>query len=138
MFRTHATPVDVLYADTDAMGIVYYAGYLRFFEMGRSAYVRAFGPELIDAVREGVPVFFPVAEAHCRYRRPARVFDRLQVHTTLSEVRRASFTLAYRIEREGELLADGWTRHGAIDADGRVIRFDERVHRFLERAGLPE
>ena len=139
-FREHSTRVEVLFADTDAMGIVYYANYLRFFEAGRTAYVRTFGPEITGAMRDGEKLYFPVIDVHCRYRRSARVHDRLEVVTALREVKRASFSFAYRVLRagDGELLAEGETEHTTIDGEGRVLRFDERLKTFFERATAPE
>jgi acyl-CoA thioester hydrolase len=131
-YRTHAITLDVLYADTDAMGIVYYANYLRFFEAGRLGYICAFAEDHARWVPEGVRL--PVTQVNCRYRRPAQVFERITVETVLQNVKRASFGFAYRILRGGELLVEGETDHAYTDETGRVRRFDERILRFLANA----
>lgn len=137
-YRAHSAAVDVLYADTDAMGIVYYANYLRFFEAGRLAYVRQFGPEIMAAYDAGDPVLLPVTSVQCRYHKPARVFDQLIVQTRLRDVKRASFGFAYRLLRGDELLAEGQTDHTCVNIQGRVRRFDARLHAFFERARQEE
>ena len=129
-----AAEVDVLYADSDAMGIVYYAGYFRFFEAGRMGYMRAYAPDHPQWVAAGFGL--PITRANCRYRSPARVFDRISVESSIGEVRRASFVCAYRIVNQagGLLLAEGETEHVVIDAGGKVRRFDERMLGFFARA----
>ncbi len=135
-FQIHTTSLEALYADTDAMGIVYYGSYYRFFEAGRTGYVRTYGEELIRAIEGGEPYFFPVTESRCRYRRPAKVYDLLRLETVLRNVRRASFGFGYRLFRRADdvLLAEGETDHTLIDAEGRIRRFDEKVRAFLDRA----
>lgn len=130
----------MLFADTDAMGIVYYANYLRFFEVGRTAYVRTFGPEVTQAMADGEKIYFPVTNLQCRYRRPARVHDRLQVTVAFRDVRRASFSFEYQIRRssDGALLVEAETDHTTIDGEGRILRFDERMKTFFERARATE
>ena len=139
--RILATPterisVDVLYADTDAMGIIYYGSYFRFFEAGRLAFFRRFGREITASYEDGEPVLLPVTATACRYRKPGRVYDRLEVETRLREVKRASFTLSYVIYRgeTGERLVEGETEHTCIDAAGRLVRFDHRMRAFFARA----
>jgi acyl-CoA thioester hydrolase len=135
-FQKHTVPVEVIFADTDAMGIVYYANYLRFFEVGRTAYVQRFAEEITAAIVAGEGLFYPVTQVVCRYRKPARVYDRLQIDTCLSKVNRASFAFAYRIGREsdGALLVEGETEHACIDGSGRILRFDARMKAFFSRA----
>jgi acyl-CoA thioester hydrolase len=116
-----ATEVRVIYGDTDQAGIVYYANYLRWFEAGRSAFIRARGLRYGDfETRFGLRL--PVAEAHVSYRAPARYDDLLTIETSLAEVKRASARFAYRIVREGEVLVTGHTVHACVDLDGRIQR----------------
>ena len=107
----------VIYGDTDQMGVVYYANYLRYFEGARAAYWRGLGRSYKDLQAWGVAL--PVVEAHCQYRRPAHYEDLLGVDVWISELRRASLRFAYRVTRGGELVAEGTTRHAVIDRDGR-------------------
>jgi acyl-CoA thioester hydrolase len=115
------TELRVIYGDTDQMGVVYYANYLRFFEAGRSAYIRAHGMRYGDfEARFGL--LLPVAEATVRYRAPARYDDVIVVETSLAELKRASARFEYRILRDGEVLATGHTVHACVDAEGRIRR----------------
>jgi acyl-CoA thioester hydrolase len=112
--------VRVIFGDTDQMGVVYYANYLRYFEGARAAYLRAAGRSYKDL--QAWDVALPVVEAHCKYRRPAYYEDVLHVEVSVSEVRGASLRFDYAVRRDGELLADGFTRHACIDGRGRPRR----------------
>jgi acyl-CoA thioester hydrolase len=109
--------IRVIFGDTDQMGVVYYANYLRYFESARAAYWRDLGKSYQDLVDWGVAL--PVVEAHCNYKRPAHYEDLLVVDTRVSEVRGASLRFAYRVLRADVLLAEGHTRHAVIGPDGR-------------------
>jgi acyl-CoA thioester hydrolase len=115
------TDIRVIYGDTDQMGVVYYANYLRYFEAGRNEFIRARGLRYRD-FEQRFGLRLPVAEAHVGYRIPARYDDLLAVETSLAEVRRASARFEYRIVREGELLATGHTVHACVDLEGRIRR----------------
>lgn len=124
--------VRVLFADTDAMGIVYYANYLRWFETGRVELMRKLGM----AYREmtGIGIHLPVTEASVRYLSPARYDDLLAIHAEVRDLKRASIAFGYRIEKEeGNLLADGITVHAFTDGDGKIVRVPEA---FIEKTGL--
>jgi acyl-CoA thioester hydrolase len=109
--------VRVIFGDTDQMGVVYYANYLRYFEGARAAYWRALGRSYKDLEAAGVAL--PVVEAHCHYKRPARYEDLLEVDVEIGEVRSASLRFVYSVHRGVELIADGFTRHAVIGMDGR-------------------
>jgi len=115
--RVRRTRVRVRYADTDQMGVVYYANYLRFFESARAAYWRDLGRSYKDLVEWGVAL--PVVEAHCNYKRPAFYEDLIVVETDVSEMRGASLRFVYKVTRGAELLAEGYTRHAVIGPNGR-------------------
>jgi len=115
--------IRVIFGDTDQMGVVYYANYLRFFESSRAAYWRSLGRSYKDLEAWGIAL--PVIEAHVNYKRPALYEDLLIVHVDISELRGASLRFAYRVTRAGELLADGYTRHAVIGTDGKPKRLPE-------------
>ncbi|RMH43898.1 MAG: acyl-CoA thioesterase [Deltaproteobacteria bacterium] len=102
------------------MGVVYYANYLRYFEAARAAFLRAKGGSHRDLDAWGVAL--PVAEAHCKYHRPARYEDVLEVDARVTELRGASLRFDYAIRRDGELLVTGYTVHACVDAGGRPRR----------------
>ena len=121
------TQLRVIYGDTDQMGVVYYANYLRFFEAGRNEFIRAKGLRYRDfEARHRLAL--PVVEAGVRYQVPARYDDLLSVETSLSQIRRASARFDYRLVRDdGELLATGHTVHACVDLDGRIQRMPQEL-----------
>lgn len=112
--------VRVRYADTDAMGVVYHANYLVWFEVGRNEIMRAWGLPYIDFERQGIMV--PVVEGHVKWVHPARYDDLLQVQTRVAELSPARITFAYRIVRaeDGRLCCEGSTVHGFL-RENRVV-----------------
>lgn len=113
-YITHYRPI---YADTDAMGIVYHANYLRFFEMGRTEFLRetGFTYRRLDNT-EGV--MLPLVDVAIKYKKPALYDELLEIRTTIAELKNASVTMAYEIYNEkGELLTKGTTRHAVTDSE---------------------
>jgi acyl-CoA thioester hydrolase len=104
------TTIRVRYAETDTMGIVYYANYFVYMEVARVEYLRQHGQPMAQVDRK---IHMPVVDASCRYIKPARLDDLLRVTCRVSERKRASFTFAYEITHAetGELIATGETRH---------------------------
>jgi len=115
------TQVRVRYAETDQMGIVYYANYLVWFEIGRVELLRSLGLAYSQMEIEH-KLILPVVEASCRYKAPARYDDQILIETSPSLLRGSVLKFAYRILRaadEGEspkLLAEGETVHVVCDA----------------------
>ena len=107
----------VRYADTDADGVVYYANYLVYFEVGRVEWLRAIGYPIPKILEQGIVL--PVVEARLKYLRAARVDDLLTVEARLVSVGPASFAFDYEITREdGLLLVTGWTRLAVCEREG--------------------
>lgn len=122
----------VIYGDTDAMGIVYYGNYLRFFEVGRAELVRARGGTYRGMEEDGLGL--PVTEVGCRYHHPARYDDVLEIATRVDEVGRVVLRFEYRITRarDGALLTTGFTRHACVElATGKVARLPDAVRAWL-------
>ena len=128
------TDIRVIYGDTDQMGVVYYANYLRFFEAARNEFIRAKGLRYRDFEAEH-GLLLPVVEAAVQYKQPARYDDLLTVEISLTEVRRASARFGYRILRGEELLVTGHTVHACVGLDGRVQRMPKEL---LARLGAGE
>ncbi len=122
--------VRVIFGDTDQMGVVYYANYLRFFEASRAAYWRGLGRTHQDL--DDAQVALPVIEAHCKYRRPSHYEDLLAIEVELTELRPASMVFGYRVRREAELRAHGWTRHAVIGPTGRPRALPPALRALLE------
>ena len=114
------TEVRVRYAETDQMGVVYYANYLVWFEVGRVELLRSLGfsYSMLETEHECI---LPVVEAICRYRSPARYDDRIIIETRPALLRGSVLRFAYRILRkakdgkEPKLLAEGETTHVVCD-----------------------
>jgi acyl-CoA thioester hydrolase len=114
------TEVRVRYAETDQMGIVYYANYLVWFEIGRVELLRALGHAYSDMENEH-GLILPVVSATCRYRAPARYDDEILIESRPAMLRGSVLKFAYRILRKGAdgaapaLLAEGETVHVVCD-----------------------
>jgi acyl-CoA thioester hydrolase len=113
--RSFSFPVRVYYEDTDMAGIVYYAGYLRFLERGRTEWLRALGIGQFHLAQEA-GIAFAVRSLNIEYLKPARLDDMLGVITELESPGRAQVTLRQRIERDGEVLIEATVRVACIDA----------------------
>ena len=119
----------VIYGDTDQMGVVYYANYLRYFEAARSTFLRQLGRSYRDVEAWGVAL--PVVEARCRYHRPARYEDLLDIDTRVTELGGASMRFEYEVRRDGELLASGHRLHACVGADGRPRRLPAELRALI-------
>jgi acyl-CoA thioester hydrolase len=114
------TEIRVRYAETDQMGIVYYANYLVWFEIGRVELLRSLGLAYSQLEKDHQCIL-PVVEANCRYRSPARYDDQIVIETRPSLLRGSVIKFAYRILRkaqlgeEQKLLAEGETVHVVCD-----------------------
>ena len=118
----HRTQVRVTYAETDAMGMVYYARYLRWLEVGRTELMRSLGVAYKEMEDRGT--FLPVSEVFCKYHVPARYDDLLIIETTVDFVKRASIQFSYRILRESDetLLITGSTLHAFVNREGKIVK----------------
>lgn len=119
--------VRVRYAETDKMGVVYYANYFVWFEVGRADLLRSLGWTYREMELAGVTL--PVIEAQCDYRRPARYDDEMDIRTEgrlLSPVR-MEFT--YEVVRRADqaVAAAGRTVHAALDPSGKPCRLPDRI-----------
>jgi acyl-CoA thioester hydrolase len=108
-------PIRVYYEDTDAGGVVYHAAYIRFFERGRTEWLRALGYSQAMLVEE-VGVLFSVVNLDIHYRKPARLDDLLQVQTRVRPGGGASVQFAQEVSRDGEVLARGNVLVACVDA----------------------
>jgi acyl-CoA thioester hydrolase len=123
---SHLTHIRVRYAETDQMGVVYYANYLVWMEVGRVELCKALGfryrdMELEDGVR------LAVVEAQCRYISPARFDEEVVVETLIAEAGSRRVSFAYEMRAEGNRkLAIGSTRHIFCNRDMKPVRLPEK------------
>ncbi|MEW5978128.1 MAG: thioesterase family protein [Acidobacteriota bacterium] len=118
------TEIRVRYAETDQMGVAYYANYLVWFEVGRVEYCRHRGLRYRDFERS-FGSYLAVAESYCRYHAPASYDDLLLIQTRLESLRRRMMTFQYEIRKQedGLLIAEGRTVHVLLDKSGRPKSF---------------
>jgi acyl-CoA thioester hydrolase len=119
--------VRVRYAETDKMGVVYYANYYVWFEVGRADLLRESGWSYGDMEREGLAL--PVIESHCEYKQSARYDDEIDVRTHGAILSPVRVRFDYEVARsaDGAVLAFGHTVHASLDRDGRPRRLPERI-----------
>ncbi|MEO1498602.1 MAG: thioesterase family protein [Planctomycetota bacterium] len=119
----HSFDVDVRYYETDAQGHVHHSNFIRYFELARVEMLRA--SDYDYAALEASGVLLVVSRVSCRYHRPARYGDTLRVTVRTERARGARIDHTYRLERDGELIAEGATTLACIDREGTVRRIPE-------------
>jgi acyl-CoA thioester hydrolase len=126
---THILPLRVYYEDTDFSGIVYHANYLRFFERGRTEFIRALGVDQL-ALHRDEGIAFAVRSINVDYLRPALMDDLIEVETKAGVVRCPSLQLGQTIRREGQILTTAQVLVVCIKA-GRPQRLPETLRAVL-------
>ncbi|MGA7235973.1 MAG: thioesterase family protein [Bryobacteraceae bacterium] len=123
------TRLRVRYAETDQMGVVYYANYFVWMEVGRVGYCKACGFNYRDMERDD-GVFLAVAEADCRYKSPAKFDDEVIVKTWIEDAntRIVIFHYEMRVAEEDRLLATGMTRHVFVNHQMQRSRMPEKYY----------
>ena len=134
MPHTSETRFRARYSETDKMGVIYYANYLVWMEMGRTDYCKSVGFDYRDMELDGANM--AVAEATCRYIAPARYDDEILVTTWVERLNRRLITFAYAISnaQTKSILAEGRTIHIAMDKDGKARSIPERYLALMKGA----
>ena len=137
--RAHLLPVRVYYEDTDFTGVVYHANYVRYFERGRSDFLRLAGIGHAQLLEIDPPLAFVVAEMKLNFVKPARIDDALVVRTTYDAVKGVRLMISQTIEWDGEVLCRAEVTAVCIHLDGRPRRptqaLVEAVTPWLARVG---
>lgn len=122
-------PLRVRYAETDAMGVVYYANYAVWFEVARGEYCRAAGYSYAQMEKD-FSMVMAVTEMGINYRSPARYDDEIIVYVWMEKLGRASCVFGYQVfnQTSGKVAVEGFTEHAAVAADGRPQRFHAKLH----------
>ena len=125
--RGSVSTVRVRYAETDKMGVVYYANYFVWFEVARADLLRSLGWSYRDMEQAGVTL--PVIEAHCEYHRSARYDEEFDVKAEVRLLSKVRMEFTYQvIRREDQMLAaTGRTVHAALDVSGKPCRLPARL-----------
>ena len=123
--------VRVRYAETDKMGVVYYANYFVWFEVGRTDLLRECGWNYREMETEGFGL--PVIDAQCTYRESAKYDDEIEVRTTGEMLSPVRVKFSYEVVRAADAatLATGTTVHATLDRQGRPCRLPARVRGVL-------
>ncbi len=127
-----STTIRVRYAETDQMGVVYYANYLVWFEIGRTDFCSQRG-FAYRAMEQEDGLYIMVAEARCRYKAPAHYDDELVVRTRLTGMRRRVLIFGYEIYNQltDEQIAEGETVHVITDRDGHPRTLPEKYRELF-------
>lgn len=120
--REHILPVRVYYEDTDFTGVVYHANYVRYFERGRSDFLRLAGVSHTDLLERHDPAAFVVTRMEIDFKRPAKIDDALQVRTTYDTAKGARLAISQRITCGETLIATAQVSAACITLDGKPRR----------------
>jgi acyl-CoA thioester hydrolase len=122
----------VRYAETDQMGVVYYANYLIWMEVGRVELCKARGFNYRDMeIDDGI--FLAVAEANCQYRHPARYDDEVIVRTWIEKAGSRMVIFRYEMRRavDDQRLATGYTKHVFVSKAMRPTHLPEKYFKLF-------
>ncbi|KPD26478.1 MULTISPECIES: acyl-CoA thioesterase [Thermus] len=122
------TRIKVRYAETDQMGVVHHSVYAVYLEAARVEFLEKAGLPYHQVEARGV--FFPVVELGLTFRAPARFGEEVLVRTRLAHLSRRDLLFRYRVEREGTLLAEGFTRH-LCQVGEKAGRIPEDIYQAL-------
>jgi acyl-CoA thioester hydrolase len=132
--KSFAAEYRVTFSDTDAMGVVYYANYFEWFEIGRTEFFRSLGIPYKELDARGFVT--PVVEAYCKFIKPARYDEILLIDTRVSVFKRATIRFEYSViqKKDGLKLAEGYTVHAFLNKeDGKIVRIPEYIVDALKK-----
>lgn len=118
--REHQLPVRIYYEDTDFSGLVYHGSYVRFFERGRSDFLRVVGVGHTELLERPDPAAFAVVRMEVDYKAGARIDDALLVRTTYDLVKGPRMFISQKITRGDTLICQAQVVAACIDLNGRA------------------
>jgi acyl-CoA thioester hydrolase len=132
MSKEFTWEVRVRYADTDQMGVVYYANYFVWLEIARTEFLRSLGIDYRSIEKEK-QLALPVIEAYCKYKAPAKYDDIILVKTVASQVKNSGLRFDYKLikKESGMLLAEAHTAHVFIDSERKPVRIPDKIKSLL-------
>ncbi len=121
----------VRFVETDMMGVVHHANYFRWFEMGRVEYLRQAGLDLVELME--ADYLFPITDARCSYKKPARFADEIIICADMIELSRVKMVFSYKIKnaKDESLIAEGLTQNVFTKKDGSVARLSKEFYQRL-------
>jgi acyl-CoA thioester hydrolase len=120
--RVHLLAVRIYYEDTDMSGIVYHANYLKYFERGRSEFLRSVGIHHAELLKRDPPLAFAITGIDSQFKMAARIDDCLVVHTTFDTLKGVRLGITQKIMRGDELIATAAVGAVCIDLSGKPRR----------------
>jgi acyl-CoA thioester hydrolase len=120
--RVHLLAVRIYYEDTDMSGIVYHANYLKYFERGRSEFLRSVGIHHAELLKRDPPLAFAITGIDSQFKMAARIDDCLVVHTTFDTLKGVRLGITQKIMRGDELIATAAVGAVCIDLNGKPRR----------------
>ena len=123
----------VKYQETDKMGVVYYANFFIWFEVGRNEYFRELGFPYVELEKEGL--FLPVVKSSCEYKSPAYYDDLISLKTSVKNFTPARLTFCYNIYRKPDnmLLAFGETIHAFVNNNAKPVNLKKKSSELYDR-----
>ena len=127
MSKKNLTKIRVIYADTDALGIVYHTNYIKWFEVGRGELLRELGIPYSQI--ENMGYYLPLTEVNCHYLCPARYDQIVLIETQIIFVKRASIKFRFLIwdEKQEKTLVEGESVHACINKQGKIVRIPREI-----------
>ena len=128
MSKEFSWEIRVIYADTDQMGVVYYANYFVWLEIARTEFLRSLGIDYRSIEKEN-KLALPVVEAHCKYKAPARYDEIIVIQTKVSLIKNSSLRFDYKLinKATGALLVEAYTTHVFIDDERKPVRMPDKI-----------
>lgn len=122
------TEIRIIYADTDQMGVVYHANYLKFFEIGRTEFTRELG--ISYKTFEENNIFLPVKEAFVDYKKPFKYDDIIVVHSYIGKLKNVAVKIDYEIyhKETNALHTAGYTLHPFVNSEGRIVKPQDEIY----------
>jgi acyl-CoA thioester hydrolase len=129
--RVHVLPIRIYYEDTDMSGIVYHANYLKYFERGRSDFLRSVGIYHGELLQRDPPLAFAITAIDSKFKTAARIDDCLVVHTTFDSLKGVRLAITQKIMRSDALIANADVVAVCIDLQGKPRRPFPELHTQL-------
>ncbi|HUN55161.1 MAG TPA: thioesterase family protein [Smithella sp.] len=130
------TKVRVLFADTDAMGVVYHTNYIKWFELGRNEFMRQLGIPYTEVAKLGLNL--PLTEVNCNYHKFATYDQVLTIETKFDYIKRASIRFNSKIwdENRENLIAEGYTIHACTNNEGKIRRIPQLLLELINKYNI--
>jgi acyl-CoA thioester hydrolase len=130
------TKVRVIYADTDAMGVVYHTNYIKWFEVGRNEFMRQLGVPYTELGKLGLNL--PLIKVSCDYLKFTTYDQILTIETKFDYIKRASIRFNSRIwdENKDNVLVEGYTIHACTNDEGKIRRIPKLLLELINKYNI--